>query len=228
MIRIMETGKKAAGVKAVTLIEDGMIVGLGTGSTAAYFIKALIEKRLRIKTVASSKRSEEMAKAGGLHVLDINEVDHVDITVDGADEIDHQKRMIKGGGGAHVREKILAYASSEMIVIADESKVVTQLGKTKLPVEVLPYGHNFAKLKIEQLGFTGSWRVANSTNLVQELFISDNGNLILDIHFSSLLKNPEQVHYALLEIPGVIDTGFFFNIAKKAIIGKADGTTFNI
>jgi ribose 5-phosphate isomerase A len=224
----MEIGKKAAGEKAATIIEDGMVVGLGTGSTTAYFIQALIKKRLRIKTVASSNRSAEIAKAGGLHVLEIDEVDHIDITVDGADEIDHQKRLIKGGGGAHVREKILACASSEMIVIADENKVVRHLGKTKLPIEILPYGHNFAKLKIESLGYVGSWRVADPTNLVQELYVTDNGNFILDIHFPNLLKNPEEVHASLLEIPGVVDTGFFFNIAKSAIIGKSDGTTFNI
>lgn len=224
----METGKKAAGEKAATMIEDDMIVGLGTGSTAAYFIQALIKKKLRIKTVASSQRSEEMAKAGGLHVLNINEVNRIDITVDGADEIDHQRRLIKGGGGAHVREKILACASSEMIVIADESKVVTKLGKTKLPVEILPYGHNFAKLRIESLGYSSSWRVADVTSLLQELYVSENGNFILDIHFPSLLKNPEEVHAKLLEIPGVVDTGFFFNLAKKAIIGRSDGTTINI
>src|SRR5437016_2136768 len=119
---MQELGKKAAGEKAATLIENGMIVGLGTGSTAAYFIQALIQRKLRIKTVASSHRSAEMAKAGGLAVFELNEVSHIDITVDGVDQIDHQKRMIKGGGGAHVREKILASASEEMVVIADASK----------------------------------------------------------------------------------------------------------
>lgn len=224
----MDVGKKAAGEKAATLIEDGMIVGLGTGSTAAYFIKALIKKKIRIKTVASSQRSEEMAKAGGLHVLNINEVDHIDITVDGADEIDHQKRLIKGGGGAHVREKILACASSEMIVIVDESKVVSQLGKAKLPVEILPYGHIFARKRIEALGYIGTWRVAEVTQLNQELYVTENGNFLLDIHFPTLLKNPEDIHEELLQIPGVVDTGFFFNIAKRAIVGRKDGTTFNI
>ncbi|HSX13578.1 MAG TPA: ribose-5-phosphate isomerase RpiA [Chlamydiales bacterium] len=223
-----ETGKKAAGVQAANLIEDGMVVGLGTGSTTAYFIQALIEKRLRIKTVASSKRSHEIAKAGGLHVLDINEVDHIDMTVDGTDEIDPQKRLIKGGGGALVREKILALSSSEMVVIADVSKVVTQLGKAKLPVEILPYGHLFARKKIEHLGYSSTWRIADPTSLNQEQYVSDNGNYILDIHFPTLLKNPEEVNQIILEIPGVVDTGFFFKIAKRAIIGRNDGTTFNI
>lgn len=223
-----EIGKKAAGEKAAELIEDGMIVGLGTGSTAAYFIQALIHKKQRIKTVASSKRSEQIAKAGGLHVIDINEVDYIDITVDGTDEMDHQKRLIKGGGGAHVREKILACYSKELVVIADESKVVSMLGKAKLPVEILPYGHNFVRKAIDRLGYSSSWRIAQAFSLNQELFITDNGNLILDVHFPTLLKNPEDVHRSILEIPGVVDTGFFFNIAKRAIIGKKDGTTYQI
>ncbi len=224
----MEIGKKVAGEKAATLIEDGMVVGLGTGSTALYFIQALIDKKLRIKTVASSKRSEEIAKKGGLHVLDINEVTHIDLTVDGTDEIDPQKRLIKGGGGAHTREKILASSSQEMIVIADESKVVKHLGKAKLPIEILSYGHIFARKKIEALGYVGSWRVSDATSLNQELYVTDNGNFILDIHFPALLTHPEEVHTKILAIPGVVDTGFFFNIAKRAIIGRSNGTTFNI
>lgn len=228
---MQELGKKAAGVKAATLIENGMIVGLGTGTTAAYFIQALIEKSqqgLRIKTVASSHRSAEMAKAGGLPVFEINEVSHIDITVDGADQIDQQKRMIKGGGGAHVREKILASASAEMVVIADASKVVDFLGNIKLPVEILPYGHIFCRKKIESFGFSGSWRCCDASNLNQELFVTENGNFLFDIQFKSLIKNPEEIHAILLAIPGVIDTGFFFHLAKRGIIGKADGTTFNI
>src|SRR5947208_2000588 len=109
--------KERAGRKAAELIRDGMVVGLGTGSTAYFFIQALCEKKLSIKTVASSRASAELAKKGGLNVVDINTVDHIDITVDGADEIDPKKRMIKGGGGAHLREKVLAFASKEMIVI---------------------------------------------------------------------------------------------------------------
>lgn len=223
----LEQAKKAAGEKAATLIENEMIVGLGTGSTAAYFIQALIQKckrGLRIKAVASSHRSFEMAKEGGIPVFEINEVSHIDVTVDGADEIDHQKRMIKGGGGAHVKEKILAYASAEMIVIVDESKVVQTLGTAKLPVEIIPYGSLFTRKKIEALGFFGKWRTAKSSHLNQELFITENGNYLLDIELKTPLISPEKTDELLLQIPGVVDTGFFFKIAKKVIIGKSDGS----
>ena len=218
----LELGKRIAAEKAATLIEDGMIVGLGTGSTASYFIQALIvrfQKGLRIQTVASSHRSSEMAKAKGLLVFDINQVSHIDITVDGADEIDEKKRMIKGGGGAHVREKILASSSKKMIVIVDESKLVKTIGKAKLPIEILPYGSLFTQKKIKSLGFLGTFR---------ENFITENGNLIFDLIFPSPPGNPEQIEQQLLNIPGVVDTGFFFNMADTVIIGKSDGTVISI
>lgn len=224
----LENGKKAAGEKAATFIENGMIVGLGTGTTAAYFIEALIRKSkegLRIKAVASSHRSFEQAKEGGIPVFEINEVSHIDVTIDGADEIDHQKRMIKGGGGAHVKEKILAFSSAEMIAIVDESKVVQTLGIGKLPVEIVPYGSLFTQKKIEMLGLCGKWRTAKSNQLNQELFVTENGNFLFDIEFKTPPKSPEKLDELLLQIPGVVDTGFFFKIAKKAIIGKADGST---
>lgn len=227
----IELAKKASGDLAATLIESGMIVGLGTGSTAAYFISALIAKYkqgLRIKAVASSHRSAEAAKAGGIPVFDINDVTHIDMTVDGADEIDSQKRMIKGGGGAHVREKILADSSSEMVVIVDESKVVQTLGKTKLPVEILPFGSTFTRKKIEALGMSGQWRCSNATSLNQELFVTENGNFIFDISFKSPLQYPEKVNEQIMQIPGVVATGFFFKMAGRVIVGKSDGSTFSI
>lgn len=220
--------KKAAGEKAAALIENGMVVGLGTGSTAAYFIEALVarcKQGLRIQAVASSHLSASLAKNGGIHVLDLNEATHIDITVDGADEIDPKKRMIKGGGGAHVREKILATSSAEMIVIVDESKLVASLGKAKIPVEILPYGSHFTRKKIEALGFTGAWRCSNASSLNQELFVTENGNFLFDIHAAHPLEFPEKMETQLLQIPGVVDTGFFFHIAGRVIVGKSDGST---
>lgn len=223
-----EQGKKAAGEKAVSFIEDGMIVGLGTGTTAAYFIEALIVKckqGMKIKAVASSERSSEMAKSGGIPILDINDVTYIDVTVDGADEIDSKKRMIKGGGGAHVREKILASSSSEMIVIIDESKVVSSIGHCKLPIEIVPYGSLFTQKKLEQLGLSGKWRCCNASNLSQELYVTENGNFLLDIYFERPPSSPEKTNEEIMQIPGVVDTGFFFDLASKVIIGKADGST---
>ncbi|PIS03076.1 MAG: ribose 5-phosphate isomerase A [Chlamydiae bacterium CG10_big_fil_rev_8_21_14_0_10_42_34] len=212
--------KEAAGIKACELIRDGMIVGLGSGSTAECFIKSLGERNLRIQTVPSSRASADLAKSLKMEVIDINSVPRIDITVDGADEIDIQNRMIKGGGGAHVREKILASASDEMVVIVDDSKLVDAVGRGKLPVEVMFFGSPATRSKIEALGFSGKWR----QNDDETLFITENGNLLFDIHFKAPPKDPENVHELICQIPGVIDTGFFFNMAKRVIIGYPDGT----
>lgn len=213
--------KIAAGRKAVEFIKNGMIVGLGSGSTAECFIQALMESNLRIEAVSSSRASTELAKRGGIDVLDINSVPRIDITVDGADEIDSKKRMIKGGGGAHVREKILASASGEMIVVVDNTKLVSSIGTKKLPIEVMFYGSPATRMKIEELGYQGKWRL----NSDGTLFISENGNLIYDMQFESPPKAPEHLHEALINIPGVIDTGFFFNLAGRVIIGFPNGKT---
>lgn len=216
-----QEGKLAAGRKAVDLIEDGMIVGLGSGSTAECFIRALIDASKSIKAVSSSRASADLAKHGGIEVLDINSVPRIDITVDGADEIDPQKRMIKGGGGALVREKILANASDEMVVIVDETKLVPSVGKGKLPIEIIFYGSPATRMNIEKIGFHGKWRLNDN----QTLFITENGNLIFDITFDSPPQNPEQLHDTIRRIPGVVDTGFFFGLAKRVIVGYPDGKT---
>jgi ribose 5-phosphate isomerase A len=219
----VENAKKAAGCAAAHLIENGMIVGLGTGSTARYFIEALARRTesdgLVIESVvASSKKSYDLAKGLHLPVADINDVSHVDITVDGADEIDPLKRMIKGGGGAHVREKILAYNSKEMIVII-ETKKVPSIGVGKLPVEVLFFGSPATRHSIEALGYTGQWRLGED----RQLFITDNGNVIFDIFFPFPPPDPRQDHEAICHIPGVIDTGFFFDVVGRVITGFFDG-----
>lgn len=215
--------KQAAGTQAADWVQSGMIVGLGTGSTAFYFIQRLIERAregLQIEVVASSRASAEIAQKGGLRLLDMNAAPHIDFTADGADEIDAQKRMIKGGGGAHVREKILAAASREWVAIVDETKVVDRLGKAKLPVEILLYGSPATRGKIEALGYTGKWRLQADGSL----FLSENGNLLFDIYFPSPPTSPEQVHEALIHLPGVVDTGFFFHMAHRVIVGFPDGS----
>lgn len=219
-----QDAKIAAGFKAVQWIHDGMIVGLGSGTTAECFIQALIEacrKGLQIQAVSSSRASAEMAKKGGIEILDINSVSRIDITVDGADEIDPQKRMIKGGGGAHTREKILACASREMLVVVDHTKLVPAVGHKKLPIEVLFYGSPATRMHIEKQGHSGKWRQNNDGTL----FITENGNLLFDLHFKEPPQSPESFNEQLLRIPGVVDTGFFFNIAGRVIVGYPDGTT---
>lgn len=214
--------KRAVGYKAAEFVQDGMLVGLGTGSTAFFFIERLVQRckeGLRIQAAASSIQSFRQAQEGKIPMLDINAVTHLDLTVDGADEIDPQKRMIKGGGGAHVREKIVARMSREMIVIVDESKCVEKLGGCKLPVEVISFASHATLDRIQKLGYRGEFRRRADNSL----FVSDNGNPIIDIHFHEPRNHPEEDHEALVHIPGVVDTGFFFHLAGKVIIGFFDG-----
>ena len=217
----VELLKKKAGHHAAELIKDRTLVGIGTGSTVFYFIERLVEryaKGLDIQAVSSSDQSTKMIKKGGIPLVDMNNITSIDIVVDGADEVDSQKRMIKGAGGALLREKIIANISNEMIVIVDETKRVETLGKCKLPVEILPFFHNGIINKIQLLGFKGELRQQG-----QEPYKTDNGNYIYDIEFKDSRTNPENDHYRLIQIPGVIETGYFFNLAKHVIVAKEGG-----
>lgn len=222
-----EEAKRKAAERAVELIPPHIIVGLGTGSTSYYFIEKLIERckeGLSIQVVASSEQSKELAKKGNIPLLDINTIDAVDITVDGADEIDPLKQMIKGGGGAHVREKILANMSRELIVIVDETKLSPRLGKSKLPVEIIPFAHEATRKKLLALGYKASYRKKTDGTY----FITDNQNLIVDISLNPATCNPREDEAAILSIPGVVDTGFFFDLAGRVIVGYLDGSVKNI
>jgi ribose 5-phosphate isomerase A len=218
----VQKAKKAAGYAAIDFVHPDMVIGLGTGSTAFYFIEKLIEKcrqGLKVKAVATSITSQKQATAGNIPIIDINSITTLDLTVDGADEIDQQKRMIKGGGGALLREKIVAAMSKEMIVIVDQSKVVSLLGHFPLPVEILPFAHHATMAHIEKLGYTPIIRKTSEG----KIFTTDNGNYICDIHFNNLLQNPEHDNALLNEIPGILETGFFFHLAKKVIVGYENG-----
>jgi len=217
-----EAIKKAVGYKAAEFIQSGMLVGIGTGTTAFYFIERLVQRcqeGLKIQAVASSEQSYLLAKKGMIPMLELEEVTSLDLTVDGADEIDLQKRMIKGGGGAFVREKIVAAMSREMVVIVDEKKLVTSLGKCKLPVEVIAFASAATLHHIKKAGYRGEFRKKSDGSL----YVTDNGNLICDIHFDTLRENPERDHETLIHIPGVVDTGFFFHLAGRVVVGFADG-----
>ena len=215
--------KKKIGEKAAQLVEDGMLIGLGTGSTATCFIDSLIERckaGLKISAVSSSLRSSEQARAGGIPILGIDQIKHLDMTIDGADEIDPHNRMIKGGGGALVREKILATSSQKMIVIVDESKLVNTLGKFGLPVEIIPFGYLATLDKIHKLGYEGKMRKKKDGSF----YITDNGNYILDIHTPNSFPNPEEDHCQLACLPGVVETGLFFNLPIHVLIGYGNGS----
>lgn len=219
-----EIGKKAAAQEAVKLIEDGMRVGLGTGSTAKFFIEALGEickKGLSITAVATSESSTNLAKKLHIPLVDINAIDYLDITVDGADEIDHQLRMIKGGGGALLREKIVATMSTTVVAIVDSEKVVKHLGKFPLPVEILPFATAATLAAINKLSFFPVIRLQKDGSI----YVTDNGNYIADIKLPYPCLHPEEDDKRLREIPGVLETGFFLNLATMAIVGHPDGTT---
>lgn len=218
----IEAAKKAAGINGADLVQDGMIVGLGTGSTAFYFIERLIQRcreGLKIKGVASSEQSLKQASAGGIPIVDINQISAIDMTVDGADEIDPLKRMIKGGGGALLREKIVASMSSEMVVIVDESKLVSKLGTCKLPVEIIPFGYLSTIKKLEHFGFKGTIRKTAEG----AFFSTDNHNWIFDVQYDEPTDDPERDEALIISIPGVIDTGYFFNLAGRVVISFLDG-----
>lgn len=216
-----DNAKRAAGYKAAELVEDGMKVGLGTGSTAYYFIEKLIErckKGLKVEAIATSKKSSAQAKAGGIPLIDPKELTYLDIDVDGADEIDHHKQMIKGGGGALFREKIIASAAKEMIVVIDESKLVEKLGAHPLPIEITPYGYPSIVEKLKRLGLQGKLRKDGEV-----FYLTDNGNMILDARIEKLDEDLNSLDRKILRIPGVIESGFFWNLAGRVVIGYNDG-----
>ena len=216
--------KQAAAEAAIELVEPQMVIGLGSGSTSHFFMEALsirCQKGLLIRAVPSSNATALLAKKLKIPLLDINDAPKIDLTIDGADEIDPQFRMIKGGGGAHVREKILASSSDRICIIADHTKLVDHLGKRVLPLEIIPYGSFATAQKIEQIGYTGAWRRQKDGSF----FLTDNGNFIYDIEFENLLKNPEEIDQKLKTISGIVDTGFFFHLVDLLIVGYPDGNT---
>ena len=214
--------KKAAGKAAAELIEEGMLVGLGTGSTASFFIEALgkrCREGLKISAIATSQQSTRQAEQLGIPLKDPETITSLDVTVDGADEIDHHKNMIKGGGGALLREKILAQSSQEMIVIIDETKLVDHLGTHPLPVEIAQFIYRSTLQRLEAKGYQGVLRLKRD-NMP---YLTDNGNYIVDIQYSTPITDPIKEQEKLKSITGVIETGLFYQLAGRIVIGYEDG-----
>jgi ribose 5-phosphate isomerase A len=207
--------KKAAAHAALKYIKDGAIVGVGTGSTVNYFIDALADVKHTIQgTVSSSDASTERLKAMGIEVFDLNSVDRFDIYVDGADEITQHKHMIKGGGAALTREKIVAAVGEKFICIIDDTKQVPMLGKFPLPVEVIPMARSYVAREIVKLGGDPAYRQG---------VITDNGNVILDVHNLTIL-NPVELERQLNAIVGVVTNGLFADRgADVVLVGTSDG-----
>lgn len=206
--------KKVVGEKAIEYVQDGMVVGLGTGSTAYYFISKLgelVQQGLIIKGVPTSKQTEKLAKELGIPLVSFHEIEQIDVAVDGADEVDPELNLIKGGGGALLREKIIAASAKTFIIIADSHKNVDTLGAFPLPIEVVPYGFEMTIKHIRDLGGRTELRHYQGNP-----FLTDNGNYILDTSFQEI-KQPKELEKNLNLIPGVVDNGLFVGMADAVI-----------
>ncbi|MBV9569009.1 MAG: ribose-5-phosphate isomerase RpiA [Hyphomicrobiales bacterium] len=218
--------KQMAAARAVELVSSGMKLGLGTGSTAAYFVDLIAERArggLDLICVPTSEATRQRAQRQGLLVTTLDEVPRLDLTVDGADEIDQELRLIKGGGGALLREKIVARASARMVVIADRSKLVSRLGAFPLPIEVVPFGLTATRIAIEEeasrLGLAGRIELREDTS--GEVFHTDGGHFILDASFGAI-PDPVALSSRLGDIPGVVEHGLFIGLARGAIVAGGD------
>ncbi|WP_068619475.1 ribose-5-phosphate isomerase RpiA [Paenibacillus tuaregi] len=216
-------GKQAAGYLAAGWVEDGMKVGLGTGSTAYFAIEKLGERvasGLRIKAIATSKASEDLARKFNIPLLQASEVKRLDIAIDGADELDAALNLIKGGGAALLREKLVAKHSDRFIVVADGSKVVDRLGAFKLPIEVVPFCYEWTLGSLqERYDVPFALRVKEGQTVV-----TDNGNYIIDAAFGQI-ASPRQLAEELKQMTGIVDHGLFIGIAEQAVVGYEDGHT---
>jgi ribose 5-phosphate isomerase A len=215
-------GKKIAAGKAIEYIKDGMTLGLGTGSTAYWAIQGIgemVKKGLTVRAIATSLQSESLALELGIPIVPFSEIDHLDITIDGADEVDEALNLIKGGGGALLREKIVASATRFYVIIVDESKLVKELGKFPLPVEVAPFGWELTFRRLAKLGGSPGMRMAGD-----KPFLTDNQHYILDCPFG-LIQNPAQLHEQVSGITGVMEDGFFINMADIVVAGSPAGDT---
>ena len=225
-----DTAKRAAARRAVDFVQDGMRLGLGTGSTAAFMVKRLGERvrgeGLRVMGVPTSSRTAAMARDEGINVVTLDEAKWLDLTIDGADEFDPELNLIKGGGGAHLQEKIVATASDRMIVISDAAKRVGRLGAFPLPVEVICFGWQTTRVLLEELiaalGMPGREMTLRMNG--DKPFVSDEGNFILDLHLGAI-ANSRQLAMVINQVPGVVENGLFIDICDLVIIGHADGST---
>ena len=224
----IDAAKFAAAKRAAAYVEDGMRVGLGTGSTAAWLVQCLgemvREHGLRITGVPTSARTADLAREAGIEVVSLEEARWLDLTIDGADECDGALNLIKGGGGALLREKIVATASDRMVVIADASKQVETLGAFPLPVELIPFGWQATRTLVEEmligmdvLGRAASLRMNGDTP-----YVTDEGNHILDLQLNRI-GNARALALALNQIAGVVENGLFVDICDVAVLGHADG-----
>lgn len=209
--------KKIAGEKAVEFIKDNMIVGLGTGSTVYYTIIKLserIKEGLNIKAVSTSNSTTKLAESLGIPIISLNEVDYVDLTIDGADEVDDLLNGIKGGGGALLYEKLVANSSKKVIWVVDKNKMVKSLGKFHLPIEVVPFAYRQIFNKLKELGLNPVIRKNDNG-----YYVTDGQHYIIDL-FIQKIEDPYKLEKTIKMISGVVDTGLFLDIADTVIVGR--------
>jgi len=218
----MENLKQEAAIKAAEFVKDGMIVGLGTGSTTAFFVQELgrrmKEESLQITGVTTSSQTSQLAQSLNIPLKDIDQVGKIDLTIDGADEVDSQLNGIKGGGAALLMEKIVATYSTDYMWIIDESKLSECLGAFKLPVEVIPYGSDQLFKQFEKQGYTPSYR----TDEKGQKLVTDMQHYIIDLDLKSI-ENPEKLAQKLDQTVGVVEHGLFNNMVKKVIVAGQSG-----
>ena len=218
--------KRAAGERGASLVKDGMYVGLGTGSTTAFAIgelgRRVREKNLQIAGVPTSPAARHLARSRGVPLVTLDDVDQLDLALDGADEVDPALHLIKGRGAAHTREKVIAVQARRFVVLADPSKEVEKLGSRKpLPVEVVPMATAPVMRRIEELGGQPELRLGQKKD---GPVVTDQGLWIVDIVFPDGIKDPRALNEALLMQPGVLDHGLFLDLATDVLIGKPDGS----
>ncbi|MEP6357245.1 MAG: ribose-5-phosphate isomerase RpiA [Hyphomicrobiales bacterium] len=220
--------KKAAAEAAMEWIKPGMKLGLGTGSTAnelVHLIGDAVEQGLDITCVPTSKATHALATTRGIKLATLDELPELDLTIDGADEIGPGLSLIKGGGGAHLREKVVAQSSKQMLVIADSSKVVDALGIFPLPLEVLQFGFEATKIALEDAfaaeGLSGSLSLRMNDG---DPFVTDNANYVLDASFG-LIENPTSLVARFANVPGLVEHGFFLGIATAAVVASSEGVS---
>ena len=220
--------KKIVADAAIKEVESEMILGLGSGSTAALMIKSLADeihsgKLKNIRGVATSFQSEVLALELGIPLIDLASVSQIDLAIDGADEVDPGFQLIKGGGACHVREKLVASKAQQLLIVVDETKMVQNLNKSfPLPVEVLPNAWKYVKDRISEMNGCSTLRMATKK---AGPVVTDQGNLILDVLFNDGIKNPKDIERSINNIPGVLENGLFVDITDKVFVGKIENNT---
>jgi ribose 5-phosphate isomerase A len=217
----IDAQKQAAAAASMQFVNDGNIVGLGSGSTAAYAVRLLavrVHDGLKIRGIPTSNETRDLAASLGIPLTTLDEFQSIDVTIDGADEIDPNLQIIKGGGAAFLREKIVASASHKLVIIADRTKLVATLGKAPVPVEVIPFAQALVAKEIAALGAVVSIR----QTALSKPWITDEGHHILDCHFKSI-PDPAALARSLEEIPGVVEHGLFIEMATVVLIGEDSG-----